>query len=104
MDLLKSNGADFGIRFQKKHKALSIIAVDADNEPMGYIIENEIIKKTLIDLIKTHQTSANIRSICKWLLGGHATIQLESSTTTCEWQPPVADDKYSSNFVWLKND
>ena len=30
---------------------------DADNQPMGYIIENEIIKKTLIDAI---ETSSNV--------------------------------------------
>ena len=46
---------------------------DADNQPMGYIIENEIIKKTLIDAI---ETSSNVH-----LLFDHPISSFSNSQT-----------------------
>ncbi|MBV00261.1 MAG: hypothetical protein CMM24_07850 [Rhodospirillaceae bacterium] len=54
--------------------------VDADNEPMGYIIENEIIKKTLIE---SNQALANVSLIfgksVSGFSNGQAAIQIDLS-------------------------
>ena len=62
-DLLKSNAEPIlDIRVSEKNTKgfVHYSHVDADNEPMGYIIENEIIKKTLIN---SNKASPNVSLI-----------------------------------------
>ena len=82
-DLLKSNAEPIlDIRVSEKNTKgfVHYSHVDADNEPMGYIIENEIIKKTLID---SNKDSPNVSLIfgqsVNGFSSGHAAIQLELS-------------------------
>ena len=82
-DLLKSNAEPIlDIRVSEKNTKgfVHYSHVDADNEPMGYIIENEIIKKTLID---SNKASPNVSLIfgqpVKGFSTGQATIELELS-------------------------
>ena len=82
-DLLKSNAEPIlDIRVSEKNTKgfVHYSHVDADNEPMGYIIENEIIKKTLID---SNKASPNVSLIfgqsVNGFSSGHAAIQLELS-------------------------
>ena len=59
-DLLKGDAEPIlDIRVSEKNTrgVVNYRHADADNQPMGYIIENEIIKKTLIDAI---ETSSNV--------------------------------------------
>ena len=82
-DLLKSNAEPIlDIRVSEKNTKgfVHYSHLDADNEPMGYIIENEIIKKTLID---SNRASPNVSLIfgqsVNGFSSGHAAIQLELS-------------------------
>ena len=82
-DLLKSNAEPIlDIRVSEKNTKgfVHYSHVDADNEPMGYIIENEIIKKTLIN---SNKASPNVSLIfgqsVNGFSNGQAAIQLELS-------------------------
>ena len=84
-DLLKSNAEPIlDIRVSEKNTKgfVHYSHVDADNEPMGYIIENEIIKKTLIN---SNKASPNVSLIfgqsVNGLSNGQAAIQLELSNS-----------------------
>ena len=82
-DLLKSNAEPIlDIRVSEKNTKgfVHYSHVDAANEPMGYIIENEIIKKTLID---SNKAAPNVSLMFCQSVNGfsnrQAAIQLELS-------------------------